>query len=190
MNPHPPARLDIGIVGAGRVGAVLGAALARAGHRVSATSGVSDASLARAAALLPGVPLLPADDVARVCSLLLLAVPDDALPSLVAGLAETGALRPGQLVAHTSGRHGLAVLDPASAAGALPLALHPVLPFTGTAVDLVRLPGASFGVTTPEPLRPVGEALVLEMGGEPVWVPEANRGRCGTPRSRTARTTW
>lgn len=175
LLPAHSARLDVGVVGAGRVGAVLGAALARAGHRVRATSGVSDASLARAAALLPGVPLLPADDVARSCSLLLLAVPDDALPGLVAGLAETGALRRGQLVAHTSGRHGLGVLDPAVRAGALPLALHPVLPFAGTEVDLARLTGASFGVTTPAALRPVGEALVLEMGGEPVWVEDALR---------------
>ena len=173
--PARSARLDVGIVGAGRVGAVLGAALQRAGHRVTAATGVSDASRARAAALLPGVPLLPADEVAGRCALLLLAVPDDALPDLVGGLAETRALRAGQLVAHTSGRHGLGVLGPAVRAGALPLALHPVLPFAGTAVDLARLSGASFGVTTPEPLRPVGEALVLEMGGEPVWVEDALR---------------
>ena len=176
LSPHPrAARLGVGVVSAGRVGAVLGAALARAGHRVTAAAGVSEASAARAAALLPDVPLLPADDVARGCDLLLLAVPDDALADLVTGLAATGALHRGQLVAHTSGRHGLAVLEPAVRSGALPLALHPVLPFTGSAVDLARLVGVSFGVTTPQQLRPVGEALVLEMGGEPVWVLDAMR---------------
>ena len=176
LSPHPrAARLGVGVVSAGRVGAVLGAALARAGHHVTAAAGVSAASRARAAALLPGVPLLPADDVARGCDLLLLAVPDDALADLVTGLASTGALQRGQLVAHTSGRHGLAVLEPAVRSGALPLALHPVLPFTGSAVDLARLVGVSFGVTTPQQLRPVGEALVLEMGGEPVWVLDAMR---------------
>ena len=177
MDLSSPAssRLGVGVVSAGRVGAVLGAALARAGHRVTAAAGVSEASAARATALLPGVPLLPADDVARGCDLLLLAVPDDALADLVTGLAATGALHRGQLVAHTSGRHGLAVLEPAVRSGALPLALHPVLPFTGSAVDLARLVGVSFGVTTPQQLRPVGEALVLEMGGEPVWVLDALR---------------
>ncbi|HEU0102587.1 MAG TPA: DUF2520 domain-containing protein [Mycobacteriales bacterium] len=175
MDLPLPARLRVGIVGAGRVGAVLGAALSRAGHSVVAATGVSDASRDRAARLLPGVPLLPADDVARGCDLLLLAVPDDALPALVAGLATTGAVRPGQLVVHTSGRYGVAVLDPAARLGALPLALHPVLPFSGTGLDLARLAGASFGVTAPEALRPVGEALVLEMGGEPVGVDEALR---------------
>ena len=167
--PRPDdARLRVGVISAGRVGAVLGAALLRAGHEVVATSAVSEASRARAAELLPGVSVLPPDEVAKAADLVLLAVPDDALPGLVLGLAEVGAFRTGQLVAHTSGRHGLAVLAPAE--GVLPMALHPVLPFTGTTVDLERLTGASFGVTSPDVLRPIAEALVVEMGSEPVWV--------------------
>jgi predicted short-subunit dehydrogenase-like oxidoreductase (DUF2520 family) len=174
VRPHD-ARLSVGVVGAGRVGAVLGAALVRAGHDVTAVSAVSDDSVRRAGALLPGVPVLPVDQVPRGASLVILAVPDDALADLVAGLAATGALQPGQLVAHTSGRHGLSVLEPATRRGCLPMALHPVLPFTGTEVDLARLHGVSFGVTSPEPLRPVAETLVLEMGGEPVWVTDELR---------------
>lgn len=170
-----PGRLRVGVVGAGRVGAVLGAALAAAGHEVVATSAVSQASLDRAADLLPGVPVLPVDEVARRASLLLLAVPDDALPEVVGGLVATGSLPRGALVAHTSGRHGLAVLEPALRAGALPLALHPVLPFSGTRTDLHRLSGTAFGVTAPDALRPVAEVLVVEMGGEPVWLTEAQR---------------
>jgi predicted short-subunit dehydrogenase-like oxidoreductase (DUF2520 family) len=170
-----PARLRVGVVGAGRVGAVLGAALAQAGHRVVATSAVSAASLARAADLLPGVPVLAVDEVVRSADLVLITVPDDELADLVIGLAATDAFPRGTLVAHTSGRHGLSVLDPALRAGALPLALHPVLPFAGTRVDLHRLHGSAFGVTAPDPLRPVAEALVVEMGGEPVWLTEAQR---------------
>ncbi len=171
-----PARLTVGVVGAGRVGSVLGAALARAGHRVLAAAGVSDASRRRAALLLPGVPLRPADEVVRAVSLALLTVPDDALAGLVDGLAATGAFHSGQLVAHTSGRHGLAVLGPALRAGALPLALHPAMTFTGSEVDLQRLAGASFGVTAPDELVLVAQALVVEMGGEPVVVSDADRG--------------
>ena len=170
-----PARLRVGVVGAGRVGAVLGAALLRAGHEVVAVSAVSAASLGRAGALLPGVPVRTVDEVVAQADLLLLTVPDDALADLVAGLAATGALRRGVLVAHTSGRHGLAVLQPAADAGALPLALHPVLPFAGTRVDLERLSGTSFGVTAPEPLLPIAQALVVEMGGEPVVLTEQQR---------------
>lgn len=125
--------------------------------------------------MLPGVPLLAPSDVVARSELVLLAVPDDALADLVSGLAATGAVRAGQLVVHPSGRYGVGVLDPLSRLGALPLALHPVMTFTGTQVDVVRLGGATFGVTAPEPLRPVAEALVIEMGAEPEWIPEEGR---------------
>lgn len=170
-----PARLAVGAIGAGRVGAVLTAALSRAGHRAVAVSAVSRESVRRAADLVPGADRLPPDRVAAVVDLLLLAVPDDDLPDLVRGLAAAGTLRPGTLIAHTSGAHGIEVLRPLVAVGALPLALHPVMTFTGTEVDLQRLTGACFGVTTTVELRPVAEGLVIEMGSEPVWIEERLR---------------
>ncbi|PNE36124.1 DUF2520 domain-containing protein [Streptomyces noursei] len=182
MNPHPsleaqdrPARLTVGVVGAGRVGPALAASLQLAGHRPVAVSGVSDASVRRAADLLPGVPLVPPAEVLARADLVLLTVPDDALADLVHGLAETGAVRPGQLLVHTSGRFGTTVLEPATRAGALPLALHPAMTFTGTSVDVQRLAGCAFGVTAPEELRMAAEALVIEMGGEPEWIAESAR---------------
>jgi predicted short-subunit dehydrogenase-like oxidoreductase (DUF2520 family) len=176
LRPADRPRLAVGVVSAGKVGSVLGAALARAGHDVTGVAAVSDASLRRAAALLPEVPVLDPVEVAARSSLLLLAVPDDALDALVAGLAEVRATSPGQLVAHTSGRHGLEVLAPLVRFGALPLALHPAMTFAGDpTTDLARLAGAPFGVTAPEPLRVVAEVLAVEMGGEPVWVPDEAR---------------
>ena len=67
------------------------------------------------------------------------------------------------------------VLEPATILGALPLALHPVMTFTGSAVDLERLGGAMFGVTAPEPLWPIAAALVVEMGAEPIRIAERDR---------------
>jgi predicted short-subunit dehydrogenase-like oxidoreductase (DUF2520 family) len=167
-----PAQLQVGVVGAGRVGTVLAVALSRAGHQVVAASAVSDASISRLQARLPGVAVCqPAEVVARA-DLVLLTVPDDVLPGLVAGLASTGADLAGRLLAHASGRHGLAVLEPAARHGAMPLALHPVMTFTGRPDDIDRLAGICFGVTAPDPLRPVAEALVVEMGGEPVFISE------------------
>ncbi|WP_116449649.1 Rossmann-like and DUF2520 domain-containing protein [Blastococcus litoris] len=170
-----PARLRVGVIGAGRVGAVIGAALADAGHDVVAASGLSAASAERAARLLPGVPLVPADEVVAASDLVVLAVPDDTLAGLVSGLAGTGAWRAGQLTFHTSGAHGLAVLAPAEQAGVLPLALHPAMTFSGAPEDADRLVGAPFAVTSRPEYRAVAETLVLEMGGEPFFVAEDDR---------------
>ena len=125
--------------------------------------------------MLPGAKIVTAPEVMAASDLVLLTVPDDVLADLVAGLAATGSIRPGQFVVHASGRYGVAVLEAATREGALPLALHPVMTFSGTSTDLPRLIGASFGVTAPEPLRPAAEALVLEIGAEPVWVEEELR---------------
>jgi predicted short-subunit dehydrogenase-like oxidoreductase (DUF2520 family) len=170
-----PARLTVGAIGAGRVGAVLAAALARAGHRVAAVSAVSRESLRRVDELLPGVEVRAVDEVASRAQLLVLAVPDDALAGLVSGLASAGVVREGTLVAHTSGAHGIAVLAEFTDLGVLPMALHPAMTFTGTEVDLQRLGTACFGVTTVDELRPAAEALVIEMGSEPVWIAESMR---------------
>jgi predicted short-subunit dehydrogenase-like oxidoreductase (DUF2520 family) len=179
MNPdHPsehPARLRVGVVGAGRAGTALAVALGRAGHEIVAVSAVSDASVGRVRRSLPGVAIRPPPDVVAAADLVLLTVPDDVLPGLVAGLAATGAALEGRLVSHVSGRHGLAVLEPAVRAGALPLALHPVMTFTGRPDDIDKLAGISFGVTAPDSLRPVAEALVVEMGGEPVFIADERR---------------
>jgi predicted short-subunit dehydrogenase-like oxidoreductase (DUF2520 family) len=126
--------------------------------------------------MLPGVPVLDVPEVVRRAELVLLAVPDDALAPLVAGLAEVGAWQVGQLVVHTAGRFGVDVLEPARAAGAIALAIHPAMTFTGTSLDLARLEGTSFAVTASGPFGPIGQALVVELGGEPVMVEERDRG--------------
>jgi predicted short-subunit dehydrogenase-like oxidoreductase (DUF2520 family) len=142
---------------------------------VTGASGVSDASRRRIERFLPGVPVLQPADVIAGADLVLLTVPDDALSGLVSGLAATSAPLAGRLLAHTSGRHGLAALEPAVSLGALPLALHPVMTFTGRPDDVDRLAGISFGVTAPDALRTAAEALVMEMGGEPVFIAEQDR---------------
>jgi predicted short-subunit dehydrogenase-like oxidoreductase (DUF2520 family) len=161
--------LVVGVVGAGRVGAVLGAALADAGHHIVAAAAVSAASRERAERLLPQAAILPADEVARAATdLLLLAVPDDHLAAVVSGLAATGSLHAGTVVAHTSGAHGLAVLGERDG-----LALHPAMTFTGADADLDRLPGIAWGVTARD--RAFAARLVTDLGGVPEWIAEDAR---------------
>lgn len=172
-----PGRLGVGVVGAGRVGAVLAHVLRGAGHAVIGASGVSDASRHRIADLLPGVPVLEVEQVVERAELVLLTVPDDALSPLVTGLASLGRFHAGQLVVHTAGRFGTEILEPARDAGAIPLAIHPAMTFTGTAVDVARLAGAPFAVTAEKAALPIALALAVELGGEPVVLPEHARVR-------------
>ncbi len=166
-------RLGVGIIGAGRVGPVLGAALGGAGHAITGiTSGADDE---RAHAVLPGVPVLDAPEVLRRSELVLLAVPHDQLEGLVAGLAEIGAWQPGQLVLHTDPAYGTGVLAPAQRCGAIPLAVHPAIAFTGTSIDLRQLAGSFAAVTAPGPVLPIAQALAVEVGCEPVVIAEADR---------------
>jgi predicted short-subunit dehydrogenase-like oxidoreductase (DUF2520 family) len=167
--------LSIGVIGAGRVGAVLTAALHQAGHPVAAVAGESDASRTRIETLLPSAHIDKPTAVAKAADLLLLTVPDDALDNVVKMLVASGAIRSGQYVVHTSGRHGLDVLQPAIEIGAHGIAMHPAMTFTGTDVDLARLAGCVFGVTSGVAERPVAEELVAELGGRVVWIDEANR---------------
>ncbi len=171
-----PARLKVGIISAGRVGTALGVALERADHVVVACSAISHASRQRAARRLPDTPVLAPPDVAAGAELLLLAVPDSELAGLVSGLAATSAVRPGTIVAHTSGANGVDILAPLVSDGCIPLAIHPAMTFTGSDEDISRLPDTCFGITAADEVgQAIAQSLVLEMGGEPFWVREEAR---------------
>jgi predicted short-subunit dehydrogenase-like oxidoreductase (DUF2520 family) len=175
-NGLRPARLKVGIISAGRVGTALGVALERADHVVVACSAISASSRRLADRRLPDTPVLPVPDVADSAELLLLTVPDAELPGLVRGLAATGAVRRGTIVAHTSGANGTAVLAPLTEQGCVPLAIHPAMTFTGADEDIVRLGESCFGITAADPIGyAIAQALVLEIGGEPFGVREDAR---------------
>ncbi|KAA0022062.1 Rossmann-like and DUF2520 domain-containing protein [Antrihabitans cavernicola] len=171
-----PARLTVGIVSAGRVGTAIGAALERAGHIVFGVSAVSDASVRRAETRLPDSQILPVADVASRSELLILAVPDAELASLVSGLAATRVVKSGTLVVHTSGANGIGILSPLTDLGAMPLAIHPAMTFTGHDEDTARLSNACFGITAADEIGyAIAQSLVIEIGGEPVRVREDHR---------------
>ena len=182
MNPVPERaqrvegrdrRLDVGIVGAGRVGPVLAAGLAGAGHRIVGVATTSGQD--RVEALLGATPILELPDLLGRSDLVILAIPAQEIEPLVRGLAEAGHWRPGTLVAHTAAEFGTDVLAAAAQRGAIPLAIHPAIVFTGTSLDLVRLHDGVCAVTAPTPVLPIAQALVVELGAEPVVIAERDR---------------
>jgi predicted short-subunit dehydrogenase-like oxidoreductase (DUF2520 family) len=159
------------VIGAGRVGLPLATFLERAGAKV--TVGVrSDRGRERAVAL--GLPTASSEEAALGAKLILLAVQDDELPALVTHLAAEGVFAAGQVVVHTAGVDGPALLAPAKAAGASTAACHPVQIFNDDMEATVgRLPGTVWGVTGDE----AGREVILTLGGLPMDVPEAGRVR-------------
>lgn len=107
--------------------------------------------------------------------LVILAIPGEEIASTVEGYAKAGLWSAGQLVAHTSPDFGYSVLEPATKAGAIPLAIHPAMRFTGTSIDLPRLRDARIAVSAPKIALPIAQALAIEIGGEPVIIPEEAR---------------
>lgn len=174
-SPMAPARLRVGIVSAGRVGTALGEALAAAGHQIVALTARSPHSLHRATTRLPQARILELPDVVAASQLLLLAVPDTELPGVVDRVTAADP-RPGTIVAHTAGAHGVAILEPLARLGLVTIALHPAMTFVGTADDTARLASSCFGITSADEIGDaIAAALVLETGGTPVRIAEADR---------------
>ncbi len=167
-------RFRVGIIGAGRVGPVIGRALQLVGHEIIGITRSSNPERNDAAEAILGVPVIEPDEACQA-ELVVIAIPDDQIEPLIQGLAKLGCFRPGQVVMHTSGVHGIDVLEAAQAAGALPIALHPAMTFTGTSLDVERLQMCPAAITATAVALPIASALAMEMGMEPCVVEEEDR---------------
>jgi predicted short-subunit dehydrogenase-like oxidoreductase (DUF2520 family) len=157
---------DVVIIGPGRVGTTLAIALARAGHRIVAAGGGSDASRERFRRHVSGArTAADPTEVAGRGDLLILATPDDALADVVTTLAAADVLREGQRVVHVSGSQGLGVLHRAALAGCRIAACHPAQ--TVPTIDPDVLVGAPWAVTAPPADRDWARDLVEQVGGDP-----------------------
>ncbi|HZA82699.1 MAG TPA: DUF2520 domain-containing protein, partial [Actinomycetes bacterium] len=167
-SPLSPAA----VIGPGRVGLALATFLDRIGVQV--TVGVRSQRGRDRVEAAGGLATAEPAAATRGAALVILAVPDDELPSLVTALAAEGAFAADQVVIHTAGVDGPALLAPAAAAGARTAACHPVQIFNDDLdATLGRLPGTVWGVTG----DPAGKDVVAALGGRPMDVPESGRVR-------------
>ncbi|MDO5721831.1 MAG: DUF2520 domain-containing protein [Actinomycetaceae bacterium] len=169
------ARLKIGIVGPGRVGRSLAVGWQQVGHQVVAVTSSSRPQVMDSLEVqLPHAQVVALDQMPAV-DLLAITTPDDVIGSVTQSLADFGIIRPGQIVLHASGAHGLAVLEPAAKVGALTIALHPAMTFTGYSLDQQRLADCPVAVTASAVAMPIAQALVYELQATPVPVEESQR---------------
>jgi predicted short-subunit dehydrogenase-like oxidoreductase (DUF2520 family) len=167
--------MNVGVIGAGRVGTAVALLLQRAGHRIVAVSG-REATLERAGRFLQGVPVVGPPAAAADSDVLLIAVPDDRIGPIVAELATSSAFHAGQWVLHLSGATGLDVLRPVTTVGARRLAVHPLQTFPDVEGALDRIPGCAAAVTADDDEGvDLGERLARDLGAEPFRLDDANR---------------
>jgi predicted short-subunit dehydrogenase-like oxidoreductase (DUF2520 family) len=170
-------RLAFAVIGAGPVGVAIGQALSAAGHLLLGVSAVSAENVERVEVMLPGATLMNVEEILAQAELVILAIPATELLATVAGLAEAKLWRAGQLVVHTAGEYGFSILAPATQQGVIPLAIHPAMKFTGTSLDLSRMRESYFAVAAPRVALPIAQALVIEMGAEPLVIEEQDRAK-------------
>ncbi len=167
--------MKVGFIGNEPSGPVLAKAWAHAGHEIIGFVANGEEPLERIESLLPLVPKISETRLVAEADLILLAVADQEIERTCDQLVGVGELGPQKLVVHTSPLRGYGALASAGAAGAVPIALHPVMHFTGTSVDLMVLKNTSIAVSAPEVLMPIAQALAIELGGEPIVLFEHQR---------------
>jgi predicted short-subunit dehydrogenase-like oxidoreductase (DUF2520 family) len=167
--------MKIGFIGSEPAGPVLAKAWVQAGHEVIGYVAHDDLTLERIDSLLPGVPRLSELALLEQADLILLAVTDQQVELVCGELVALGSLGPQKLLVHLSPLRGYKALASAEARGAVPIALHPLMHFTGTSVDLLVLKNSTIAVSAPEVLVPIAQALAIELGGEPIVVAENQR---------------
>ncbi len=177
--PDAPAHLPLGrvaIVGPGRLGTVLAAALAQAGHTIASAGGGGDAARDRFRRRFPAATTV-ADSAAaaRGADLVVVATPDDVVEPVVSALARADAIHVGQRVLHVAGSLGLGPLRRAQLAGARVAACHPAqtVPDADAAPEVLR--GASWAVTASNADRHWARAFVLQVAGIPHDVDDSRR---------------
>ncbi|HSG79482.1 MAG TPA: DUF2520 domain-containing protein [Acidimicrobiia bacterium] len=135
--------MDLVIVGPGRAGMSLALAAVDAGHRIAAVM-ARRPDAARSAARRLGADVLALDDPVPSCDLVVLAVRDDAIPSVAERLAPLPPHAP--RVVHVSGLTPVAALDPLRPASVG--SLHPLQTLPDPEVGSARLAGAWVAVTS------------------------------------------
>jgi predicted short-subunit dehydrogenase-like oxidoreductase (DUF2520 family) len=135
--------MKIAIIGAGVLGKALGILLKQAGHEIVALSSRTVRSARVGAKAIGGVPVVGDPGLAALgADLVILAVPDRAIPSVAIQVAAGGALRRGAVVAHLSGALPAGVLVGVRAAGGFPASMHPLQAFATLETAVRTLPGS------------------------------------------------
>lgn len=158
----------VAIVGAGRLGRVLGRSLYHADWKIAAVVTRSEASARSAVRSIgAGYALVGVSTRVLHANIVLIATPDDAIRKVAAKLARLGADEwRGKVVLHTSGALDSSILSPLARRGAFTGSLHPLQTFGERASP--PLEGVVFAVQGDPRAQRVARRIARAVGGIPV----------------------
>jgi predicted short-subunit dehydrogenase-like oxidoreductase (DUF2520 family) len=159
----------LSIVGAGRLGRSLGRSLRERGWKIQAVVTRSPSTAKRAVRSIGGGR--PSDRIGRSvfsAPLILISVPDCAIPGVVDRISSFGDDLRGHIILHTSGALGSGILAALRPMGAAVGSFHPLQTFSG--VGTPRLEGRVFAVEGDAAAVRVSRAAVRALGGQVVLV--------------------
>jgi predicted short-subunit dehydrogenase-like oxidoreductase (DUF2520 family) len=160
----------LAIIGAGRVGRALGRRLRELGWKIGVVVTRSEASSRRAVRFIgAGKPHGGMTRHLLVSRVILIATPDDEIPSVAQELARMGGeeLR-GKIVLHTSGAQDARVLVSLKECGAAVGSMHPLQTFSGVGVP--PLEGKVFAVEGDTIAVRAARQIARALGGSPVRI--------------------
>lgn len=157
--------LTVVIIGPGRLGTALAIGLSQSGYHIQTLIGRRTSGLKKAAALLDApVLLLAAKDTDKfaVSDLVIVATPDDAIPSVVSGLLRR---KVAGTVLHTSGALSSDVLSPLAAQGWAVGSIHPLVSVSDPVVGSRSFKGAFWCVEGERRALQISRRLVRDLEG-------------------------
>lgn len=168
--------MKVAIIGSGVLGTSLGVLLHRAGCEIAAVCSRNRRSAQEAASRIGAVDVVGDPGLAAMgADVVILAVPDRAIPSVGIEVAAGGALKRGAVVAHLSGGLPSGVLSGVSAAGGHPGALHPLQSFADVETAIRSLPRTYFYLEGQPAAVAVMDRLVTALGGQAVHIEAASK---------------
>jgi len=173
-------KLRIAIVGAGKVGSVLGKIFVQHGHTVTAVISRSVGS-ARAAGRFLRSPIASTAlrDIPPGTAVVFIATPHDAIADVARGISRLDHLDFRSLAAcHTSGIYSASVLDPLREKGATVFSFHPLQTFPRSFSPVRIVPharGIFYGVDGPPSGVRMARLLARELGGNVIIIPPEKR---------------
>lgn len=161
--------MKVAIVGAGVLGTSLGILLRRAHHEIVAISSRTLKSARAAVAAIGGGAVVSDPGTAALgADVVLLAVPDRAIPMVSIQVASGGALRREAVVAHLSGALPAGVLAGIHAAGGWQGSLHPLQSFADVETAVTTLPGSFMFLEGDAEAVDVLRSLAISLDARPV----------------------